>query len=161
MKQAFPPIVDINSKILVLGTMPGERSLELQQYYGHSGNHFWKIMFKLFGQEFTKDYKFRTELLKENGIALWDVLEYCEGIGSADTAIKNEVPNDFDAFHVQYPNLRHVIFASKQAEKFYLKYANKQAGVDYYTLPSPSGANASKSFQQKLEEWELVLRLLG
>lgn len=160
MKEAFPAIVDDRSKILVLGTMPGERSLALQQYYGHSGNHFWKIMFSLFGGEFTKDYTERIALLRENRIALWDVLQYCEGQGSADTDIKNEIPNDFEVFHKAHPHIKHVIFASKKAEHFYKKYATPVEHIQYYTLPSPSGANASKSLAQKIEEWKLLLQLL-
>lgn len=160
MKEAFPPIIDQHSKIVILGTMPGERSLALQQYYGHPGNHFWKIMFRLFDEEFTTDYPTRIALLKVHHIALWDVLKYCEGVGSADTAIKNEVPNDFDVFHAEYPNIHTVIFASRQAEKFHKKYVGKQEGIAYHTLPSPSGAYASKSLQQKLEEWKLILELL-
>lgn len=141
--------------------MPGERSLAMQQYYGHPGNHFWKIMFRLFDQEFSTDYEVRTGLLKANGIALWDVLKTCEGTGSADSDIKNEVPNDFEAFFESHPAIKTVIFASKQAEKFHAKYAVKQPGISYFTLPSPSGANASKSFAQKLTEWELVTKILN
>ena len=70
MKEAFDPIVDSNSTILILGTMPGIRSLELQQYYGHPGNHFWKILFALFNEPFTTDYDLRTDLLRRKRIAL-------------------------------------------------------------------------------------------
>lgn len=160
MKTAFPPVIDKQTKVLILGTMPGERSLALNQYYGHPGNHFWKIMFHLFGQEFSKDYGRRIELLKINHVGLWDVLSHCEGTGSADSDIKNEIPNDFELFHQEFPQIRHVIFASKQAEKFYGKYAEKQKDIQYHTLPSPSGANASMSFQQKAEKWTLILELL-
>lgn len=160
MKTAFEPIVDAKSKILILGTMPGEKSLELQQYYGHAGNHFWKIMFHLFDGEFTKDYQVRTQLLKTKRIALWDVLSHCEGKGSADSDIKNEIPNDFEVFHQQYPAIKTIIFASKQAEKFYTKYAQKLEDVSYYTFPSPSGANATKSLAEKTAEWKLILKLL-
>lgn len=156
MKQAFPPIVDADSRILILGTMPGERSLLLQQYYGHPGNHFWKILFRLFDREFTTDYTKRVALLHEKHIALWDVLEYCEGEGSADSAIRNEIPNDFHAFHQAHPHIRHVFFASKQAEKFYRKYATPEPGISYATLPSPSGAYASKSLAKKQEEWAVI-----
>ena len=77
-KIAFSPIVNNDSQILILGTMPGDRSLQLQQYYGHAGNHFWKILFTLFNRPFTKDYEVRTQLLLDHGIALWDVLRACE-----------------------------------------------------------------------------------
>jgi len=158
MKTAFPPIADRQSRILILGTMPGERSLELQQYYGHAGNHFWKILFNLFGREFTKDYTQRVELLREKHIALWDVLSHCEGEGSADTAIRNEVANDFKAFYKQYPHIRKVFFASRPAEKFYDKYVGRSEDKQYQTLPSPSGAYAAMRLETKIEKWQVILR---
>ena len=97
MKQAFPPIVDQHCRVLILGTMPGIRSLELQQYYGHPGNHFWRILFRLFDEPFTTDYAQRIDLLHRHHIALWDVLSHCEGEGSADTAIRNEIAKSINA----------------------------------------------------------------
>jgi hypoxanthine-DNA glycosylase len=160
MKAAFPPLVDTNSKILILGTMPGERSLELQQYYGNRGNHFWKLLFLVLDRPFTLDYESRKKLLQDSGIALWDVLAYCEREGSLDSNIKNEEANDFDAFHKLYPQIKTVFFSSKNAEKFYEKFAGKRNDLQYFTLPSPSGANASKNFQQKLDEWKLISQFL-
>lgn len=110
MKQAFPPLVNQNSKILILGTMPGEKSLELQEYYGNKGNRFWKLLFTLFNRPLPKEYIEKKQLLEENNIALWDVLAYCERTGSLDSNIKNEKANDFESFYKQYPNIKHVFF---------------------------------------------------
>lgn len=160
MKQAFPPLVNQNSKILILGTMPGEKSLELQEYYGNKGNSFWKLLFTLFDQPLPKEYAVKKQLLEENDIALWDVLAYCERTGSLDSNIKNEKANDFESFYKQYPNIKHVFFSSKNASNFYDKYVGRKQNMHYSILPSPSGANASKSFLQKLEEWEAILEAL-
>lgn len=160
MKAAFPPIVDSNSKILILGSMPGERSLELQQYYGHPGNQFWKILFMLFNQPFSTDYHVRKLLLKKHHIALWDVLSHCERIGSSDSNIKNEIPNDFDTFYKAYPQIKHVFFDSKNVQKFYHKHIGERLGITYHSLPSTSGLYASKSFTEKLEEWKIILKYL-
>ena len=160
MKQAFPPLVNQNSKILILGTMPGEKSLELQEYYGNKGNSFWKLLFTLFNRPLPKDYIEKKQLLEENNIALWDVLAYCERTGSLDSNIKNEKANDFQSFYKQYPNIKHVFFSSKNASNFYDKYVGRKKDLQYSILPSPSGANASKSFLQKLEEWEAILEAL-
>jgi hypothetical protein len=84
---SFPPISDPRSEVLVLGTMPGEMSLRLSQYYGHKGNQFWRIMFELHGVDFSADYERRRQLLLENRIALWDVLKACVREGSADSGI--------------------------------------------------------------------------
>ena len=161
MKKAFPPIADKHSKILILGTMPGEKSLELQQYYGNRGNQFWKILFEIFGEEFSPDYNVRTNLLKQNGIALWDVLQHCEREGSLDSNIKNEAANDFESFFKAHPQIKHVFFSSKNAAAYYDKYVGRREGIKYDVLPSPSGANASMRPAEKLKIWrEKILPLV-
>jgi len=157
VKTAFPPIVDSSCRILLLGTMPGDRSLSLQQYYGHAGNHFWKLIYTLFGTPVNPDYEARKAFLLYHEIALWDVLASCTCDGSLDSSIKNEVVNDFPAFYAQYPAITHVFFDSKKAEQFYLRYVKKSNGKSYHSLPSPSRANASKTFDQKLEAWKELL----
>jgi len=74
---SFPPISHPTAEMLILGTMPSEKTLQLSQYYGHGGNHFWKILFDLHNESPTKDYERRKALLLENRIALWDVLKAC------------------------------------------------------------------------------------
>ena len=160
MKTAFEPIADANSRILILGTMPGERSLQLQQYYGHAGNHFWRIMFSILDRPFSTDYTERKKLLADHKIALWDVLQNCEGEGSSDNAIKNEIPNDFKSFYNQYKNIRTVFFASKKAEDFYNRYVIKSPIRSYYILPSPSRANTWKTYDEKAKEWRIILEHL-
>ena len=91
---SFPPIVDEHSEILILGSVPGVKSLQMQQYYAHPQNQFWKLMFYLFDSEFSTDYNTRLELLKTNKVALWDVIESCERKGSLDTEIKDEIDNN-------------------------------------------------------------------
>lgn len=159
MKKAFPPIADAHSTVLILGTMPGEKSLELQEYYGNRGNQFWKLLYTILGQEFSFNYEEKKKLLKANKIALWDVLAYCERLGSLDSNIKNEVPNNFEMFYAQHPNIKRVFFSSKNAEKYYDKYVGRKENLIYQTLPSPSGANATLSFAQKLEIWKNILTL--
>lgn len=157
IKTAFPPIVNSDCRILLLGTMPGDRSLRLQQYYGHAGNHFWKLIYTLFEEPLDPDYERRKAFLLQHEIALWDVLESCTCEGSLDSNIKNEVVNDFPAFYEQYPAITHIFFDSKKAEQFYLKYVKKSERKIYHSLPSPSRANASKTFEQKLEAWKELL----
>ena len=153
MKTAFAPIADHVSKILILGTMPGETSLKLQQYYGHADNHFWKIMFKLFDTSFSKDYDLRKMLLLDNNVALWDVLQNCGGEGSADSSIKNEVHNDFDNFYNKHPKISKIYFTSLDAERFYDKYVKRKNHLEYFRLPSPSSANTWKTFDEKFNDW--------
>jgi len=153
MKKAFEAIITPSSKILILSTMPGEKSLELQQYYGNRGNQFWKLILEVLNEPFTTDYNERIKLLLKYNIALWDVLQYCEREGSLDSNIKNEAANNFEAFYQKYPNIKHVYFTSKNAEKYYDRYVGRREAISYFTLSSPSGANATKSYTEKLADW--------
>lgn len=162
MKKAFLPLVYSTSKILILGTMPGEKSLELQEYYGNRANQFWKILYTIFNEQLSDSYDERKALLKRYDICLWDVLAFCEREGSLDSRIKNEKPNDFEKFFKQYPSIKYVLFSSKNAAIYYDKYVGKTEGIIYDILPSPSGANATKPFSEKLLIWsEKILPLIN
>jgi hypoxanthine-DNA glycosylase len=163
MLQAFAPIVSPDSKVLILGTMPGVRSLQLQQYYGHSGNHFWRLMFALFNQPFSTDYNTRLNLLLQHKIALWDVLSHCEREGSSDSKIQNEVVNDFTQFYKKHPHIKAVFLDSTTAKKLYDKHVGTGAHphLKFYLLPSPSGQHARMSFDEKLKAWQKIVEVLG
>lgn len=153
-KFALQPLINFSSKILVLGTMPGEQSIAKQQYYGNRGNHFWKILYTIFDEDFSESYEERKLLLKRNGISLWNVLASCVREGSSDSKIKNEAVNDFKKLHIEYPNIKHIFFESKTAAKFFYKYAQQQEGITYHILPSTSGLNAGLSLVEKIEMWK-------
>lgn len=133
--------------------MPGDQSIAKQQYYGNKGNHFWKILFSIFNEEYSTSYEVRKELLAKHGIALWNVLASCSREGSSDSKIKNEIVNDFKSLHIQYPNIQHIFFESKTAEKFYQKYVRVHDNITYHILPSTSGLNAWMTFEEKIEKW--------
>jgi hypoxanthine-DNA glycosylase len=153
---SFSPISSPDSNILILGTMPGTKSLELNQYYGHSQNNFWKFMFTIFNENPSADYETKKALLLKNKIALWDVLQYCDRIGSLDSAIKNEIANDFETFLKEHPKIKTILFNGQKAAAFFKKYVHLQKSYTLITLPSTSPANAGKSFQSKLEEWKII-----
>ncbi|KAF2515644.1 DNA-deoxyinosine glycosylase [Flavobacterium foetidum] len=153
---SFPPISNSNSKILILGTMPGTKSLEINQYYGHSQNNFWKFMFTLLNEEFSTNYETRKKLLDKNKIALWDVLQFCDRVGSLDSAIKNEIANDFEDFLESHPNIEALFFNGQKAAAFFKKYVKLKKEYKMYTLPSTSPANAGKTYESKLEEWKII-----
>ena len=155
-KFALPPVIENSSKILILGSMPGDQSIAKQQYYGNKGNHFWKIMFIIFGESYTISYEERMALLKSNQIALWNVLASCTREGSSDAKIKNEAVNDFAHFHILYPNIKHIFFESKTAALLYRKHVIQHPDIIYHTLPSTSGLNAGISFAQKIEMWKAL-----
>lgn len=161
--EGFAPIVAGKPRILILGTMPGEVSLQQRQYYGHARNAFWPIMIDLFGSKTFYDYEQLQNLLTANGIALWDVLQKCERKGSLDANIHRDSiqVNDFFGFFMCYRHIRWVFFNGSMAEDLYKKHILKKLPshvqiLEYHKLPSTSPANASYSFAEKLEAWQLL-----
>lgn len=136
--------------------MPGTKSLELNQYYGHNQNNFWKFMFEILKEEFSGNYEERKNLLIKNNIALWDVLQFCDRIGSLDSAIKNEIANDFEKFLDLHPQINTIFFNGQKAASFFKKYVHLHKDYQTFTLPSTSPANASMTFQSKLEQWKVI-----
>jgi len=106
---SFAPVSDADARVLILGSMPGNKSLEENRYYAHPQNAFWKIMGELVGASPDFPYEERLLLLKSSGIALWDVLAACErGKSSLDSDIRNESANDFESFFKGYPHITRV-----------------------------------------------------
>lgn len=159
MISSFEPVIDKDCKILILGTMPGVKSLEKQEYYGHERNAFWKIIYWLFDNELKNDYSHKKAFLLKHNIALWDVLKACYREGSSDSNIKNPIPNDFEGLFIQYPNIKAIYFNGEPAEKLFKRFVSKTLGdinIPMYRLPSTSPANAIK-FEQKFDRWQLIL----
>ncbi|SDG26569.1 DNA-deoxyinosine glycosylase [Epilithonimonas hungarica] len=152
---SFPPIVDEESKILILGSVPGVKSLQMQQYYAHPQNQFWKLMFHLFGEEFSPDYNTRLELLKTNKVALWDVIESCERKGSLDTEIKDEIDNDILELIENHPNIKTIFCNGQKSYKNLLKILGKNFKIPIIVLPSTSPLHTVK-FEEKLESWKVI-----
>ncbi|OEF95800.1 DNA-deoxyinosine glycosylase [Desulfuribacillus alkaliarsenatis] len=153
---SFRPIIDKNSKILILGSMPGVQSLANQQYYAHPRNHFWNILFNLFDLPLSNEYTERIKLLHDKGIALWDVLESCTREGSLDSKIKHENANDFHALFKEYPNIRAVLFNGGKAYTAFKKHVGLDFNnLEFIQLPSTSPAN-TMNFEEKLIKWSFI-----
>ncbi|MBI4495738.1 MAG: DNA-deoxyinosine glycosylase [Deltaproteobacteria bacterium] len=154
---SFPPIVDDQAQVLILGTMPGKMSLEKSLYYAHPRNDFWRIIYGVFGKEPDPDYNRRVQFLKEHRIALWDVLAQCKREGSSDFSIREERPNGILQWLRGYPGIRAVLFNGQPAEGFYRRFFPKLPRLRYLTLPSTSPANPSPT---KMERWSILRELL-
>ncbi|HEX9151225.1 MAG TPA: DNA-deoxyinosine glycosylase [Flavobacterium sp.] len=153
MIQSFSPFVNSSTKILILGTMPGIASLEKQEYYAHKRNHFWKIMYSILGNlPLSEIFEEKIQLLQDNKIGLWDVLENCERRGSLDIHIKNHTENDFETLFKEFPAITKIIFNGKESHKYFLKKFGQIKGITYYVMPSTSPAN-TMSFENKLKIW--------
>ena len=164
IQNVLPPIVDGNTKVLIIGSMPGKQSLEKQQYYGNPHNHFWAIMGNLLATDIPENYPEKISLLRANQIGLWDSIESCERKGSLDATIKNAVPNDFVALFKRYPRIQLVLFnGGKSFDVF-----KKQIGLHvlenraYEKMPSTSpipGKNI-KSFDEKVDAWRILQKYI-
>jgi len=161
----FPPIAKSDATVLILGSMPGQKSLEEKQYYAHPRNSFWPIICKLFRSNENISYIERKQLLYDNKIAVWDVLKQCYREGSLDSGIDptSIETNDFDTFLKKQPNIKHVFFNGAKAEQLFKKKVLKSLDefnyLTYYKLPSTSPAHAAISKEQKIEEWKIIKSL--
>ncbi|MBU0942361.1 MAG: DNA-deoxyinosine glycosylase [Bacteroidetes bacterium] len=158
MIKSFEPIVNENTKILILGTIPGLASLKNREYYGNPRNHFWQLIYSFYNEEYsTIDFKDKIEFLLSHKLGLWDVLKNCERKGSLDIAIKNQTENDFDSFFKKHKNIEVIIFNGKESHRFFLKKYGQIQGITYHIMPSTSPAN-TMTFINKLNLWSTTLR---
>ena len=161
--RCFAPIARRDARTLILGSLPGRKSLEMQQYYAHPQNAFWKLIGALYGIPVMPPYERRVRILTANGIALWDVLAAAERPGSLDSSIvhASALANDFRAFFRGHPRIRRVFFNGRKAEALYRRFVLPALGDEfvhmrYEILPSTSPAHAGLAFAQKLERWRMV-----
>lgn len=161
--ECLPPAARPDATRLILGSLPGRKSLQMQQYYAHPQNSFWKIVSHLFGAASPLPYKRRVQILTDHQIALWDVLAAAERPGSLDSSIVHASArtNDFAAFLRAHPQIRRVYFNGRKAEELYRRFVLPQLDTDfeelrYECLPSTSPAHAGMTFARKLEIWTRI-----
>jgi len=156
--RSFDPVAAGNARVLILGSMPGERSLAAAEYYAHPRNAFWKIMQNVVGVDAEAAYEKRLRSLTARGIALWDVLHSCHRKGSLDAAIQSGSAkvNDFDAFFRRCPGIGVVLFNGATSERYYKRYVLPQVRngkIAHIRVPSTSPAHAAMSLAQKIKAW--------
>ncbi|PKO94750.1 MAG: DNA-deoxyinosine glycosylase [Betaproteobacteria bacterium HGW-Betaproteobacteria-10] len=160
----FPPLANGESRLLILGSMPGRASLQAARYYAHERNVFWRIMGDLFGAGPALDYPQRSEKLQAAGVALWDVMAACERAGSLDSDIvgKSVQVNDFSAFLAVNRKIRHIFFNGAAAEASFRRHVLPLlAGPPLHLmrLPSTSPAHAALAYAEKLAAWSVIVAL--
>lgn len=160
---SFPPVVGNAAKILILGSMPGERSLAANQYYAHPRNAFWPIMGRILGFDPDAPYPDRLQAATDSGIALWDVLHSCVRPGSLDASITNgsRIVNDFARLFRKYLGIKTILLNGGEAQRSFLRFVEPSLsldGVERIRLPSTSPAHASLTFEQKLSAWAAAIR---
>jgi len=157
--RSFAPIADRNARVLILGSMPGQASLDAGRYYAHPQNAFWQIAAELLRIDPLSTYDNRVKALKAARIAVWDVLHSCVRPGSLDTMIEQEVANDFAAFFRTHRGITHVFFNGAKAEASFKRAVlpGLKAGLRFTRLPSTSPAHASLPYRRKLAAWRAIL----
>lgn len=152
---SFAPQINKKSKILILGSMPGIKSLEMQQYYAHPQNRFWKVLGELCAKDlYNSDYETRIQTLLNNNFALWDVLKYCERDGSLDSNITKEIPNDIPNLLNENSQIEKILLNGNKAYTVFKKYFPEfLKQYKCYKMPSTSPANARFSLGDLYKIW--------
>ena len=155
-EHSFSPLINLQSCILILGSLPGLESLRQQQYYAHPRNSFWRIVYAIYGDNLSEEYSRRCEFILSNELALWDVCGSAKRIGSADDKMVDIEPNDIKGLLYDYPNIRRIVLNGRKAEKEYRRYFSELSIPAVYA-PSTSPALAALTFDEKLSEWRNAL----
>lgn len=165
IENVLPAVVDEQTRVLIVGSMPGVQSLEKQQYYGHPRNHFWPIMAHLMAVDVPESYPDRLALVRAHHIGLWDVIRTCERKGSLDSNIRAEVANDFEQLFDQFPQIEAIVFNGTKAFSVFKKHVGLEMleTREFYQMPStsPVPGRFNKTFEEKCEIWSQISKYLS
>lgn len=156
VKHEFEPVYDSGSRILILGSFPSVKSREQQFYYGHPQNRFWKVIASLTGTALPQTIEEKKRMLLQNGIAVWDVIDECEIIGSSDSSIRNVVPTDLNRV-LAIADIRAIYANGNTAKRLFERFQQKSCGRKIIGLPSTSPANAAFSLERLIDCWKCIL----
>lgn len=146
----LPPVVDRHTRVLILGSMPGAKSLRLGQYYANPANQFWRILGLIMSVDLTSmSYDRRCQAILRAGIGLWDAISACRREGSSDAAIRDETRNDFDVVGQLCPDLRLIAFNGQKAQR-----CGRSIRWSSVLLPSSSGMHCRITMSQKADAWK-------
>ncbi|WIY70354.1 DNA-deoxyinosine glycosylase [Aquidulcibacter paucihalophilus] len=160
LKRAFDPVVDSHTRLLILGSLPGDASLKAGQYYGHPQNGFWRLVGGVISVDLVaQPYPDRLEALKAAGVGLWDVIASARRPGSLDTAIRDVEAADLNRLINTLPALRAVAFNGGTAARLGRRTLLRPAGIDLIDLPSSSPAH-TRPLSEKAAAWSVLTRLL-
>ena len=160
LKRSFPPVVDARTRLLICGSLPGDRSLAAQRYYAHPQNQFWRLLSPVLGRDLAVlDYEDRLVALLDAHIGLWDVVATAARAGSSDAAIRDHAPNDLAPLAATLPDLRAIAFNGGTASRIGMRLMHEHdKHYDLIALPSSSplhtiGVEAKQAAWAKLREY--------
>ncbi len=154
--QPFDPVFDADSKILILGSLPSVKSRENGFYYGNPQNRFWKVMAALLEEPVPETIPEKRTMMLKHGIAIWDVIESCDIIGSSDSSIKNVVPADLTRI-LNGARIEKIFTNGGTASRLYRKYEEDLTGMPAVGLPSTSPANAAWNLERLITDWRKAI----
>jgi hypoxanthine-DNA glycosylase len=158
MHHCFPPVTRPDTRLLVLGSLPGAVSLARQHYYAHPQNLFWRLMGAVIGRDLVPfAYEARLEALLDAQVGLWDTVGAATREGSLDSAIRLHQASDLAALARDLPQLRAIAFNGATSARIGRRQIGDTGRLALINLPSSSPAYASLSFEKKLDAW-LALR---
>lgn len=152
-KFSFPAVANDKTRVLILGSLPGEISLSRSQYYANPRNQFWRLMSTVIGSELVGlPYADRLETLLASGVGLWDVLRSAERAGSLDANIRGHEANSLADFAATLPSLRAFAFNGGKAWNIGRRQLGPDSRYMLVSLPSSSPAHTAP-FERKQAEW--------
>lgn len=157
VQHPFPPVVNENCRILVLGSFPSVKSRADGFFYGHPQNRFWRMLAALLHEEVPQNITDKKAMLLRHHIALWDVIASCEITGSSDATVKNTVPVDI-AQVMRIARIKRVLCNGALAGKLYKQYLLPVTGIEAVVLPSTSPANAAWSLERLVQAWSAEIK---
>ena len=155
ISHSIPPLFDQDSKILILGSFPSVKSREAQFFYHHPQNRFWKVISTVYQMPLPNTVEEKRAMLKHCGIAVWDVIQSCEIIGSADSSIKIVIPNDLSSI-LEFAGIRQIFTNGNTSHQLYMKYIYEGNHREPIKLPSTSPANASCNMEKLARAWSII-----
>lgn len=163
MDHSFNAVCDKNTQLLILGSLPGKRSIAEQQYYAHPRNTLWPILCSWIQIPVSLSYQERLSAALERGIGFWDVVAEAERPGSLDSNIASSTVhyNPIDQLILSLPKLTAIILNGGAAMTLFRRAGfdrvAAERGIDFFQLPSTSPAHASLSYDEKRVAWHSVL----
>ncbi len=152
----FPPFYRPDSHILILGSFPSVKSREQMFFYGHPQNRFWRVLAAVFSDAVPASISEKQAFLERHRVALWDSIGRCTIEGSADSSIRDVVPNDLSVILNVAP-IAAIYCNGKSSFACYNRYILPSLRCEAILLPSTSPANAAWSLDRLTDAWRRIL----
>lgn len=151
----LPPLFSDQSRVLILGSFPSVKSREGMFFYHHPQNRFWKVLAAVFDCPVPETIEEKRRLVLDHGLALWDVIDRCEIVGSSDASIRDVEPANLFRI-LDHAPIRTIFCNGTTAYNLYRKHQQTRTGIEARLLPSTSPANATWQLPRLIEAWRVI-----